>query len=360
MRKLIISAVLAAGSVGTLSAQAMPWVNEIGLNLNYTVATVDDQDVTMIGFPSGTSYIGLGGVGALYGVIPINARFAVEPSLGATDQSIVGTSLTTVNFGGRLLYSAWRGLYVGAGPSLELFKTNGQQYSTWGFNVGVGYRTHLTGSLTGRAEVYYESMGEHEYFGNETSTAMGLKIGLGLTPSAAPTGRRMGNDAMWPLAIGFQGGYSHLSSDAGDISGFSLPGTENAIVAGGLPLPGVAPLFVQIPVGERLALEPSLGYSSVDVDGSTKVSMQSLGVRALYAFNRHLYGGVSFDYVGYGGDLDIDATTGYGVAGGIRFPLLSGLTGRTELTFRKFSADDGFLGDFTNTAVSFAVSAPLK
>jgi opacity protein-like surface antigen len=246
---------------------------------------------------------------------------------------------------------------------MELFRNNGTQYSTWGFNVGVGYRKHLTGSLTGRAEVYYESMGKHEFFGNEKSTAMGLKIGLGLTPAAAPSGRRMRSDAMWPLAMGFQGGYSHVSTESGnEISGFSLPGSENAIVAAQLPLPGVAPIFVQIPLGQRFALEPSIGFSSVKVEGGNKNSAYNLGLRANYGFTRNLYAGVSYDYVGYSGDDlgALDATTGYGVQGGVRFPLLSGLTGRTEISFRKFSADAALLGDFTNTAISFGVSAPLK
>jgi hypothetical protein len=133
-----------------------------------------------------------------------------------------------------------------------------------------------------------------------------------------------------------------------------------AFVGGAFPLPGVAPLFVQIPVSERIALEPSVSFSSFDLDGSGKVSAYALGLRADYAFNKTLYVAVSGDYLGYGGDLDIDASTGFGVAAGFRYPLVMGLSGRTEFSWRDFSADDNFIGDFTVTGITFAVTAPIK
>lgn len=364
MRKLSLSMALAFGLASTLSAQApMPWTSEIGVKLNYTVTTINDQDVTTIGIPSAAGLAGVGGVAGLYGVIPVGGKFAVEPSLGLQDLGIAGTNATTANVAARLLYSAWRGLYIGAGPSVALYKQDGDQETILGGQVGVGYRFHLTGSLQGRAEVYYETQEKSDLvLGGEDASSIGLQLGLGFTPGAEPARRGRGDNGMWGWAMGLQGGYAHTSGDGFELTSLSLPGAQNAIslVGGGFPLPGVAPLFVQIPVSERIALEPSVGYSSVKIESGGKLSSYSLGLRADYAFNRTFYAALSGDYTGFGGDLDIDATTGFGVAAGVRFPLVAGLNGRTELSWRDLHGDDGFIGDYTVTGLTFAVTAPIK
>jgi hypothetical protein len=364
MRKLVLSLGLLAGVASTAAAQQpMPWASEIGITLNYTMSSAGDADFTTIGIPSGNGIAGLGGIGGVYGVFPVNGRFAIEPSLGFQDIS-AGTTVTSANASVRVLYSAWRGLYVGAGPTLALFRIGGDQTSAFGAQVGVGYRKQLSGALQGRAELYYAYQGEHDLVPDETTTSMGLMIGLGLVPSAVPSARRGEAQGLWQWAMGIQGGYAHVSADGGDLTSFALPGGQQSILAtgGAQPLPGVAPIFVQIPVGERFALEPSVGYSSIDVDGSTNVSAYALGLRANYAFNKTLYAAVSGDYQGFGGDLDIDGTTGFGVAGGVRFPLVMGLNGRTEISWRKFSADAAsFTGEeYTITGLTFAVTAPIK
>lgn len=361
MRKLVLTAVLASVvAVPAMAQKPMAWTPEIGIKSNYSVTTVNDQDITTIGLPGGNGIFGFGGVSGLYGVVPVSDAFAVEPSLGVADLSIGGNSITTANFSARLLYSAWRGLYVGAGPTMSLFRQSGSQESIFGVNAGVGYRFHITGNLVGRGEVFYEKTQKSDFLGDESVSSYGAMLGLGLTPSAVE-GSSAGQDgALWQWVFGLQSGYQHSSGDFGDYTSLNFPGSQGGITAGEAPLPGVAPMFVQIPVTKRVALEPSVAFSSIDFDGSGKVSTYAVGLRANYAVNKTLYAGVSGDYQGYGGDLDADATTGFGLEFGARFPIVSGFSGRTELSWRRFNGDENFIGDFDTTALSFAIMAPLK
>jgi|GEM_PF-5414231 len=364
MRKLVLTAVLASVmALPAMAQQPMPWTPEIGLRMAYTSTDIDGTKITGIGLPGGSNYLGLGGVSSVYGTIPVSGRFAIEPAIGLTDISFSGNSITTANASARLLFSAWRGLYVGAGPTMGLLKFSGNQYTIWGAQVAAGYRFHLTGNLVGRGEVFYETQSNDDILGDNNASTFGAVLGLGLTPNA-PSGAKAGaTDALWHWAFGIQSGYTHSSGDdIGEVTSFAFPGSQGTLTTtlGFLPLPGVAPFFVQIPLGKRVALEPSFSYGSIDLDGTSKGSTYAAGLRANYAFNKTLYAGLSADYQGYGGDIDADASTGFGAAFGARFPIVSGFSGRTEVTWRSFSGDQGFIGDYTVTGLSFAILAPLK
>lgn len=363
MRKLVLSAVLASVlAVPAMAQKPMAWATEIGIKSNYSVTTIDETDITTIGLPGGGGLFGFGGVSSLYGVIPVSERFAVEPSLGLTDLGGDGGAFTTTNVSVRALFSAWRGLYVGAGPTMALLKQGGEQETVFGVNLGAGYRFPITGNLVGRGELFYEMTQESDIIGDNSASTYGLVLGLGITPKDVESSTAGQNAGLWQWAFGIQSGYSHISGDGfGDVNALSFPGGQGGInIAAGAPLPGIAPIFVLIPVGKRFALEPSLSYSSIDLDGSSQVSTYAVGLRGNYAFNKTLYAGISADYQGYGGDIDADASTGFGAAFGARFPIVGGFSGRTELSWRDFSGDENFTGDYTITGLSFAIMAPLK
>jgi hypothetical protein len=361
MRKFSLSLTLLAGFALPLAAQApMPWTTEIGLRSAYTVTSVADDDITGIGFPGSSGYLGLGGISGVYATIPVGGRFAVEPGIGLSDLQASGTAITTVNASARVLFSAWRGLYVGAGPTLTMTQFMGEQFSNFGGQVAAGYRFPIGGSLVGRGEVYYEMNGESEIIGNEDYTTYGIALGLGFTPNAPSAGAASSSDGLWQWVLGFQGGYQHTVADGSVFTSFALPGTQNQVIALGGALPGVAPLFAQIPITRNIALEPSISYSSFEIEGSSEMSAYGVGLRANYAFNKVLYAGVSADYAGYGGDLDIDGTTGFGAAFGARFPIAGGISGRTEVTWRDMSGDDAFIGDFTVTSLNFGLMAAFR
>jgi hypothetical protein len=367
MRKLGLSLALLVGAAAPVAAQSMPWKAEVGIRLNYTKTTINGTDITTAGMPS-NGFLSLGGVAGLYGVIPVNDKFAIEPAVGMYDVDFGGTPVTQGDMAVRVLYSVAGPFYVAAGPTLSFARISGTQSSVWGVQGAAGYRRHLSGALSGRAEVYVQKDGKSSLVSDEKPSSWGLLVSLGITPGA-PMNRGGSATRLWTPMIGIQGGYSHLTITNGgtDVSSFSVPGSSNMVLIAGseAPLLAVAPIFAVIPIGERIAVEPSLAYSSYKIEGSGNGHALGLGVRANYAFNRTLYAGLSYDMTSYGGgsgsQLDgLDATTGAGVQAGVRFPLVSGFTGRTEISYRKLSADDTFIGDHTITTLSFALMAPLK
>lgn len=366
MRKLLLTLGLVAGVAPAAVAQDA-WRPEIGIRSVFGQVDVDGTNVTLIDLPAGSGIEGYGANASLYGVIPVGRRFAVEPSLGFSDVSAAGTTATTVNAGGRVLYSAWRKVYLAAGPSLSLIKSDGEELTRWGGQVAAGYRFHVSGAVDGRAELFYSTLGKNDDFGLVESNEIGLAVslGMGLGERPAPRGARGARaDRMWDLALGVQGGYSHASFPGQvEITNFSLPGTGGEGGLFGVPLPQLAPWFVQIPVGERFALEPSFGYHRFDIEDGPNGSMYTLGLRGDYAFNRTFYGAVSGELLGVGGDSfdGVDGMTGLGFATGVRFPLVAGLKARTELSYRVFTGgDSAVLPDNQVTSLSFALLAPLR
>lgn len=367
MRKLSLSMALAAGLASTLPAQApMAWRQEIGIRSTFGQLDVNDTKVTLIDLPAGSGIEGYGSNAGLYFIAPVGSRFAIEPSLALSDVSLAGGTVTMVNVGGRVLYSAWRGVYLAAGPNLRVLKSDGSQEGAWGGQVAAGYRFHVGGAVAGRAEVFYESVGKGDDLLTESSNTIGLAIGLGLgLGENAPRRGGRANNGMWDFALGVQGGYTHMTAKGNfEMTALSLPGGGANLGAFGVPLTTVAPWFVQIPVSDRLALEPSFSYHrySIEDDGGNGAAYE-VGLRANYALDRRFYVGVGVEQQGVSGDdFDgVDGVFGAGVAAGIRYPLFAGLKGRTELTYRGFFAgDNSILDDYTVTGISFAVTAPLK
>lgn len=371
MRKLLLSLALGTGAVSSLAAQAKPWTGEFGIRSTFASVEVDDggPKFTTIDIPGGSGFQGFGGNASLYAVFPVGSsgRFAIEPGLGfsdVTDLALVGVAATQATVNARLLYAVTSGLYVAAGPQIALLKVNGEESMRTGGQVAAGWRFNIK-NLNARAEVFYSVTGEDSEIGFPSGNALGASLGLGMPVGGSRAARSARNsDRMWDLALGVQGGYTHASFPGhGEITGFSLPGNGNELSLLGVPLPGMAPWFVQIPVGERISVEPSFGYHKVDEDGGSNGSVMSLGVRGNYAFNRTFYAGLSYEMSSLSGDAfdGVDGSTGIGAAAGVRFPLVAGLTGRTELTYVVLSAgDNSFLTDGQVTSISFGVSAPIR
>lgn len=366
MRKLALTAVLASViAVPAMAQQPMPWTTELGIRSTFASLDVDGTGVTLIDLPAGGGIEGFGGGSALYAVFPVGhgGRLAVEPSFGYSDQNI-GTSITTMTAGARVLFSVWRGAYIGAGPMVNLLKVNGEEDARFGVNVAGGYRIPVGGVVTLRGEVFYESMGEGDLFATQSSSEIGLALGLGMG-LGGPIRTVEPADGYWELALGVQGGYTHVSVPGQiDLSSFTLPGGGSNSGLIGFPITSVSPWFVTIPVGERFAVEPSFSYHSYSVeDDAGSGSFYEVGVKGNYAFTRGFYAGLSAEMLGMGGDdFDgVDGWTGVGAQTGLRFPLVGKIKGRVEVNYRVFSAGDNSpLGDYQAFGTTFGVTAPLK
>jgi hypothetical protein len=366
MRKLALALSFLAGAASPAFAQApMPWNTELGIRATIGQTDVDGTGLTTIQLPAGGGYQGFGSGSALYAVFPVGGgRLAIEPAFSYSDVSL-GTNIVQMNAAGRLMISAWRGLYIGVGPTVTLVKADGDEEARFGMNVGAGWRFPVGGVVTGRAEAFYESVQEGESFAPVSSSTIGLSLGLGMAFGDRPTSGNAANDALWELALGIQGGYNHMSDPGNfDLAGFTLPGSGSNLGLAGFPVQAVNPWFVVIPVGRAFAVEPSFSYQSYSIeDDAGSGSAYSIGVKGNYAFNRTVYAGLSAEYAGFGGDdFDgVDGTTGVGAQVGLRFPLIERLRGRLEMNYRTFSGgDNSLVGDYQAYGFNFGVTAPLN
>lgn len=370
MRKLGLSLALLVGATASVAAQGMPWRPEIGIKSTFGKVKLDDgTKLTMIDIPGGNGLTGYGGNASLYATFPVKSQWAVEPALGMNDLTFSGTNVEIVNASTRLMFSAFRGLYLGAGPAMALIKSDGVESTRWGFNAGVGYRFKVGGAVTGRAEVFYTNTGEDTDNSVQKSNEFGLAVGLGLglrnERPARGASRGRSESRMWDWALGMQGGYAHISFPGQiEVTEFSLPGAggEPAALAG-VPFQSISPWFVQIPIGDRFALEPSFGYHKFKQDGGGDLSTYTVGLRGDYAFNRTFYGALSADLAGVGGSLFSGADGMHAIGGalGARFPLVGPLQGRTEVVYKAYAGgNNAFLPDHQVHGISFGIFAPLK
>lgn len=151
MRKTLLFLVAAIG-LGAAGAQAQAWQTELGLQGGFVrlkpagTGRSDQNDAFLApGFNLGPAFPA---PNALFMVVPLSPKVALEPSLGAAFFSL-GGSASVVQAGLRIDYAIASGLY-GAGGAL-LGRVSGAGYEA-GLQVAGGYRFHLTGPVHARIE----------------------------------------------------------------------------------------------------------------------------------------------------------------------------------------------------------------
>ena len=166
---------------------------------------------------------------------------------------------------------------------------------------------------------------------------------------------------MWKKAITVQGGWSLVSvPNQVDLTTFSLPFSGQTPLVGSLAIPGPAALSFIFPMGEKLALEPSLDFHRFSPSGSDASTFWQVGGRVNYAFNHSAYAAAGIELSGFSATGASDKSRAGGlVAAGFRFPLAGGLLGRTEFDYRAFDGND-ILPSGQATSFVFGVMMPLK
>lgn len=367
MRKLGLSLALLAGAAAPLAAQQM-WQPEIGIRAGFT--RLDD--------PNSSSYVDLidlpsvGGISvavnpsALYGIIPVSARMAIQPNFSFYNTIAGGQVATTFSTGARLNFAINRDFYVAAGPNVYILKADGNEDTQGAVEAAFGYRRAFGGRLRGSAEAFYEKREKSESL--QELNAYGLRIGAGFAFGDRSGSRRAGRpmmesaDRMWTPAIGIQGGWSLVSYPGGiaDLTSFGLPFTGQQIIGGFAQVPTPSALSVLLPVGKKFAIEPSLDYHRLKSNTSDAISSYEIGARVNYAFNHVAYAGLGAEFNGISG-TGVNDGSSVAVLGavGLRFPLVHGLMGRTELDYRTFDADDAHpAGQMTSFV--FGILVPVK
>jgi hypothetical protein len=365
MRKLMLSMLLVAAVPASAAAQGM-WQSEIGIRGGFSSVDFTDLDATMTlwDIPGAGGISGLGAIyiadAPLYAVIPMGDRMAIVPTFGFQSLS-AGTQITSVAAGVRLNYAVNENFYFGAGPTAYIVKADGFEDTQGAFEAAFGYRRAIGSQMRFHAEAFYQAREQSEAI--PQANVMGLRIGAGTTLGGgnARGARRGGTDAMWTRSIGLQGGWSLVSAtDVADIAVFALPFAGSSALAGSLPMQGPTAVSVILPMGEKIAIEPSFDVHRIDVEGGDPVTAYSFGARANYALNRTAYAGAGLNYSTIDADgIDDGSNLAWLIAAGLRFPIVGALSGRTELNYRVFDGSDVFPSGQATSFV-FGILVPIN
>lgn len=366
MRKLGLSLAFLLGATAPLAAQQQ-WQPEIGLRAGFTKFDVPNSsgDLSIIDFPFGGGYSGTVNPSALYGIIPLRGRFALQPSFGFYNISASGTTITTASPGIRLNVAIADGFYGGVGATAYILKQDGFEATQGGYEAAIGYRRPVGSRLHGSAEFFYEKREQDNAL--LKLNAYGVRIGMGYAISGEgaarrATGRPMSESRpMWKKAIAVQGGWSLVSfPNATDLTTFSLPFSGQTPLAGTIAVPGPSGLSMLFPVGEKFALEPSVDFHRYSPSGSDASTFWQLGGRVNYAFNHAAYAAAGLEFSGFSvtGASDKSRVTEL-LAAGFRFPITGALMGRTEFDYRTFDGND-ILPSGQATSFVFGLMMPLN
>jgi hypothetical protein len=362
MRKLALIALFTMAAAAPVAAQQM-WEPEVGIRAGYSRFS-DDEGDTYIDFID-LPFTGGGAVvpaqGGLYGIIPLSGRFALRPTASFQNSSLGGTVTTMLATGIRFDVALSESFYLGAGPNAYLLKQNGFEDIQGAIEIAAGYRRDLAERFTMSAELFYEKR-EKTDFADFDHHTQGLRLGFGYgLGGTAP--RRGGSTALWTPSIAVQGGWSLVSIPGNvDLTTFGFPFSGQALAGFGGSLPGPSALSAIIPMGESWAIEPSFDFHQVKPEGADALTSWQIGARANYAFNRATYVGGGLEATSLSIDgADTKVRIGPVLAAGVRFPLVGGISGRTELNFRITSeGGDDDIPSGQVTSLVFGVLLPIN
>ena len=367
-------AMLALLSALATGARAQSWHTEFGIQSGYTrlkpAGTGASDPIDVFGIP-GFNVGGLVPAGAsLFAVLPWTNKIAVETSLSARqgNDGLLGDA-TSLNLGLRGDYVITAKIYGAAGGLLNWIETAGQHETQLGVSAAVGYRFGFVRGLQGRVEANVAFLGKSNLlspvdiysvqFGVSKQLGAGTGGGAARGRTAAPA--RASNRA-WQPAFGVQGGYTraHTVGGGNDLTALSIPGIGGAVSVLGTPA-GPPVLFALLPIGRKIAIEPGLDASRIQLSGTT-VFGGNLSARLNYAVSGGWYaaaGGNLLDVkvTGAGGE----SVTGMNLAWGYRFPFTSGLGGRFEMGYTMMRKNTSLGLAATNTlALQFGATMPLR
>jgi hypothetical protein len=332
VRKLFAIAALAALGVSTAAAQSS-WTTELGIQGGFAkikpAGTKANDALTLFDIPGGSFLYSTLGGGALYAIIPWHNKVAAEVQLGGSQLSAGTTAYTVARIGLRVDYALSPQFYAAAGGVLNYTSGLSSKARQLGVQAAVGYRRRLTNTINGRLEA---NMTATDKKGAGPLDVYGVQLGISSSiggAKAGATSRRATNRA-WEPAIGISGGYvsMHIVGSSSAISGVFFPGLGGDLTA--LAAIAVAPtMFVIIPVGQKLALEPGVDFHSVS---STGTSIKSINVAARfdYAVTNTWYGAAGGHLLSSSRSGTSGTADGLDFAWGYRFHLAGNFGGRFE------------------------------
>ena len=357
MKQAIIACMLGACSAVTLSAQL--WKTTIGFEGGFARVRAAGLGPSVY-----RDQIDLPGSGsafpAVFAIIPVGNRVALEPSLSAShgrineSSGLVATGTAAeMRLSLRADVAIGPGLYVAGGGGIRYLARDNVHSLQPGILTAVGYRRAYGSSLGARVEVRWLSLGKADSVAPSNQYA----LLVGVWRSVGGTEDR--NTGPWRLQIGIAGGYirTHIY---GSFGGLFLNLHETSLEFPGSGATTPTKLFVIVPLRGRFALETGFGVQRTQEQGVT-LSDGHLAPRLDVAIT----GGF---YAAAGGNiryLQQTGTAGFALAGangavGYRFPLVQELEGRAELGYTVFKQRRNFPFAENDLALLFGVSMPLK
>ncbi len=368
MRKLVIAVGLTAVVASAADAQRQ-WTSEIGIQGGFArikpAGTGLSDQADLIALPAFSAGGLIPGGTALFAVVPVSNKAAVEPSVGLSQftDATGGGGLNLVTLGLRVDYALSPKLYGAFGPTYT-FSHSVIGASQVGLQAAAGYRLKLSSALNGRVEAKWTTWGKTDDLPARNVYAVEFGVTAPLSGVARRPAARGATSRTWRPELGLRGGYSqvHLVSE-GDAALLTLPGFTGLLSVAGLGAP--QGLFAVFPLGQRWALEPSIDVLRAQSNGFTQTGAH-ISARLNYAVNNHWYaaGGGNLIYVRQTG-ADAATATGANVAWGYRFPLMGPLGGRVELSYIAIGASSDvatITGNGASNAfsVTFGLTMPLK
>jgi hypothetical protein len=335
VRKLFAIAALAALNVSTAVAQSS-WTKELGIQGGYAkvkpAGTKANDAITLFDVPGGSFLFSTLGGGALYAIIPWHNKMAAEVQLGASQVTVGTASLTLARVGLRADYALSPQFYAAAGGTVHYVQGAGREHMQLGAQVALGYRRRLTNTLNGRVEANVTALnkkvlGPFDIY----SVQLGVSSSLG-AKAAAPASRRAANRA-WEPAIGISGGYAsaHLVGSNTSVTGIFFPGAggDLQLIA---PIATAPTMFVIIPVGQKLALEPGLDFHSAAQTGTSRKAI-NVAARFDYAVGSNWYAAAGGHLLNVSVTGTSGSTSGIDLGWGYRFHLAGAFGGRFEANY---------------------------
>lgn len=373
MRNLVIAGLLTIVAA-PLAAQGRAWSTEIGIQGGFTRISPTGggapDHVDLFDLP-GQSYVGGAlSYGAVYLVLPMGGKLALEPSFNLTYlTTAAGTTNNTALYsrlGLRGNYALTDHVYAAAGAQLVYVDGNPGTGGTQVFaHLAAGYRFRLNPVFGGRVEAGFSVADETDV--NGSNAVYTLLFGLSArTGGGAPApARRTANAARWQRRLGFQGGWSTMSEPEGDFTAsfISAPLIGGSVTTFAVPVASPPTVFLVFPVGQRVAIEAGADVHRAQGTGGNATSASAnLSGRLLFSVKGNWYaaGGLNINYIKRSG-VDGGVLTGANVGWGYEFPVRGNWRGRTELNFQAMKEDTDLGAGAQNVlSLLFALSVPLK
>lgn len=345
------------------SAASQSWVPEFGVQGGFArlkpAGTHRNDALDLFALP-GTPFLASGDpFGTFFGIIPLGGRFAIEPSVGASELSLRGGTESDVRLGVRLDAAFGPHFYGAVGGEVQYtsIAVSGGSVNTspLGVLVAAGYRIALTRRLEGRIEAQVSARNGSKAFSIPVDLMPPPRdvytVQVGISSRIGDRGATARSDALWAPAIGIQGGYysAHFVGSE-TFTGMSLsgPGTSAGFsLSTAFISPQTASSFVLIPVGGRWAIEGGFSAWRYQVNGPSQFTLGTvtLSARADLAVTHGWYAGVGPVTNNYRAtNHPILTQSGVSLAWGYRFHLAGDLGGRAEASYTMFARNHVLFG----------------